>query len=316
VGNHVVKVEKGTFVRDYDVEVTQGVDFAIETPSDCSLPDPPPVGTITGRVCAPDGTTWLAGANVSITLTDGQVIETLSAAEGHWTLIGVPAGTHVVTVVVGSFVSTYEVTVPNNGSVAIPEDQCQIQQNVTIAVVDGTWDDVKSVLVNVGIENETITDFTSDWAEQLLVNYDQLAEFDILFGAGISAAGCLLDGAEAVGSVQRRGSYYYYGDTRLGQGRENTLDALNADDALRRWGAGLFSMWFLFEANYLVPSRLVLSDSRFRFLLFAIFYCSKIEEDTRRRLTEVAVNDLYGDGEPSAACAAEEDEAASEEEAQ
>jgi hypothetical protein len=157
------------------------LDFAVETPSDCSLPDPPPVGTITGRVCAPDGSTWLAGANVSITLTDGRVIETLSAAEGHWTLIGVPSGTHVVTVVVGSFVSTYEVTVPNNSSVAIPEDQCQIQQNVSIAVVDGQWDDVKSVLVNVGIENETITDFTSGWAEQLLLNYDQLAEFDILF---------------------------------------------------------------------------------------------------------------------------------------
>ena len=45
----------------------------------------------------------------------------------------------------------------------------------------------------------------------------KLAEFDILFGSGISANGCLLDAAEAVAVVQKRGSWYYCGDTKLAQ---------------------------------------------------------------------------------------------------
>lgn len=61
----------------------------------------------------------------------------------------------------------------------------------------------------------------------------KLAEFDILFGSGISSTGCLLDAAEAVEVVQRRGSWYYYGETRLAQGRDKTLEALKEDPALK-----------------------------------------------------------------------------------
>jgi recombination protein RecA len=62
----------------------------------------------------------------------------------------------------------------------------------------------------------------------------KLAEFDILFGSGISANGCLLDAAEAVGVVQRRGSYYFFGDERLGQGREKTLETIKGNDDIRQ----------------------------------------------------------------------------------
>lgn len=61
----------------------------------------------------------------------------------------------------------------------------------------------------------------------------KLAEFDILFGSGISVNGCLLDAAEAVGVVVRRGSYYFYGDERLGQGRDKTLETLKTNTTLR-----------------------------------------------------------------------------------
>jgi recombination protein RecA len=47
------------------------------------------------------------------------------------------------------------------------------------------------------------------------------AEFDILFGRGISRAGGVLDMGVELGLVQKSGSYFSYGDVRLGQGREN-----------------------------------------------------------------------------------------------
>ena len=59
------------------------------------------------------------------------------------------------------------------------------------------------------------------------------AEFDIMFAHGISALGCILDAAETGGAVTRRGSFYYLGETRLGQGRDKALAALAADPELK-----------------------------------------------------------------------------------
>jgi recombination protein RecA len=47
------------------------------------------------------------------------------------------------------------------------------------------------------------------------------AEFDIMYNEGISKAGDLLDVAVEHEIVQKRGAFYTFGDTRLGQGREN-----------------------------------------------------------------------------------------------
>jgi recombination protein RecA len=46
-------------------------------------------------------------------------------------------------------------------------------------------------------------------------------EFDIIFGEGISRAGDVLDVATGMEVVTRSGTYYNYGDLRLGQGRDN-----------------------------------------------------------------------------------------------
>ena len=47
------------------------------------------------------------------------------------------------------------------------------------------------------------------------------AEFDIMYGEGISKIGDLLDIAADVDIVKKSGSWYSYNDTKLGQGREN-----------------------------------------------------------------------------------------------
>jgi recombination protein RecA len=50
----------------------------------------------------------------------------------------------------------------------------------------------------------------------------QVAEFDIMYGEGISLEGDLLDLGVQYKVVQKSGAWYSYGDERIGQGRENT----------------------------------------------------------------------------------------------
>ena len=47
------------------------------------------------------------------------------------------------------------------------------------------------------------------------------AEFDIEFGQGISTSGCILDLGIEHNIVTKSGSFFSYGDERLGQGRNN-----------------------------------------------------------------------------------------------
>jgi len=58
------------------------------------------------------------------------------------------------------------------------------------------------------------------------------AEFDIMYNEGISKVGDILDLAVEYQIIDKRGSYYNYGETRLGQGRENTKDTLRQNPEL------------------------------------------------------------------------------------
>jgi recombination protein RecA len=53
------------------------------------------------------------------------------------------------------------------------------------------------------------------------------AEFDVIYGKGISKSGDVLDLAALKGFVTRSGTYFNYGETRLGQGRDNARTYLD-----------------------------------------------------------------------------------------
>ena len=54
----------------------------------------------------------------------------------------------------------------------------------------------------------------------------RVAEFDVMYGEGISMEGGLLDVGVASGIVAKTGAWFNYGETRLGQGREAAKDFL------------------------------------------------------------------------------------------
>jgi len=54
----------------------------------------------------------------------------------------------------------------------------------------------------------------------------RLAEFDIMFGRGISKEGDLIDLGVSLGIVKKTGTFFSFGDIKLGQGRENAKEYL------------------------------------------------------------------------------------------
>ncbi len=60
------------------------------------------------------------------------------------------------------------------------------------------------------------------------------SEVDIHFGQGISRSASILDAATAHGIVQRTGTWFSFGELKLGQGRDNARDFLDANPELAR----------------------------------------------------------------------------------
>ncbi len=61
----------------------------------------------------------------------------------------------------------------------------------------------------------------------------RIAEFDLMYGTGISKEGSILDLGVEEGIVAKSGAWYTYGTERLGQGREAAKDFLRENPALR-----------------------------------------------------------------------------------
>ncbi|NLF16543.1 MAG: recombinase RecA [Lentisphaerae bacterium] len=59
------------------------------------------------------------------------------------------------------------------------------------------------------------------------------AEFDIMYSEGISRSGSILDVALEMKLIEKRGSWFSFQDSQVGQGREQTKQALDADPELQ-----------------------------------------------------------------------------------
>jgi recombination protein RecA len=57
-------------------------------------------------------------------------------------------------------------------------------------------------------------------------------EFDIMYGEGISKVGELIDLGVKAGVIEKSGSWYSWGDERIGQGRENAKAFLKANPSV------------------------------------------------------------------------------------
>ncbi len=54
----------------------------------------------------------------------------------------------------------------------------------------------------------------------------KVAEFDIVYGKGVSQSGCVVDLAVEYGIIKKTGAWFSYNDEKIGQGKENTKDFL------------------------------------------------------------------------------------------
>jgi recombination protein RecA len=59
-------------------------------------------------------------------------------------------------------------------------------------------------------------------------------EFDIIFGEGISKEGEMVDLGVEAGVIEKAGTWYAYGETRIGQGKENSKDYLKKHEEVAK----------------------------------------------------------------------------------
>ncbi len=184
-GSYTVVVQHVSYNQSFPVNVVAGQTVRVE-PQGATCPDVVgPVGEIRGRICAPNGTTWLANARVWVDTPQGTV-ETQTDANGRFVLTNVPPGTYTVNVLAGSFQTQFpNVVVRSNEITEIGDspDQCvPLEDNHKIAVVTGEWDQVQVVLNRLGINNiDLYSGEDASYVQTLLGDYTLMQTYDVIF---------------------------------------------------------------------------------------------------------------------------------------
>jgi hypothetical protein len=213
-GAQLLQIQKNAFFASHEIVVIPGQSISVPSPTTCE-PPPPPAGSgvIEGRVCAPDGTTWLSDATVYVERDDGTRAQASTDVDGNYRLTGVPSGTQTVIITKGSFTTSLQVEVVADQTTRVPEDQCQLDApDLKIAVVTGSFDRVQDVLTSIGVDPANVTiyngaGFGTSWRRDLLEDYVVLSQYDIVFlNCGLDESGFLtplLSNATAVANIRR-----------------------------------------------------------------------------------------------------------------
>lgn len=183
-GDQVLVAIAPTFHKTEPVTVIAGAVITVDIGGACGIPAPLSFGAVEGRVCSPDGGTWLVDATASIVPAgDDVAIADQTDVDGHYRLEQVPAGPQRLVIEKGSFRRELDVVIPANDTLVLPEDECALDADeLNIAVVRGSqFDHVENVLSSIGVDIDRLDIYDGDWAEQLLSADERVRDYDILF---------------------------------------------------------------------------------------------------------------------------------------
>lgn len=155
------------------------------------VPDPGECGPgmIQGQTCRPNEGV-LPNANVTLEGFDCSeepfTMNTTADSEGFYEFEDVPAGVHEMTITSGSFQVSEEISV-REGEITDRESEdaklCIESEEVEIAVVTGTFDDIPGLLEPMDIDFDVINTSSadSDSTAAFFGNLDELLQYDIIF---------------------------------------------------------------------------------------------------------------------------------------
>lgn len=144
-------------------------------------------GEIIGQTCRPDEAV-LPGAEITLEGIDCDGyefdMETQADDQGYYEFEDVPAGTHELTVTSGSWVDTDDVTVQKGQTTDLTTEAaklCLEGDTVDIAVLEGSFDDIGSILDGLGIDYELYGTSGSTPISTLVEDLDAMKDYDIIF---------------------------------------------------------------------------------------------------------------------------------------
>jgi recombination protein RecA len=95
----------------------------------------------------------------------------------------------------------------------------------------------------------------------------RIAEFDVVFGKGISTLGCLIDLAEETGVITRKGAWYSYNGDNISQGRDNGIKYMEENpefaQAIEQQVRQKLEMGAVVSANSVAPTEVEEEDEAY-----------------------------------------------------
>jgi hypothetical protein len=231
----------GCLVENQISGVTDPEEPADTDDPDGGVDDPDPLegmGAVEGRICAPNGETWVGGASVYVEHPDGRIAQTLSDSEGRFRLEGVAPGIHLLIVQKGSLLTRFRVEVFRERTTTLPERECLSQGDLKIAVVTGEFDQIQRILDRLGLEYDLVDGMGGSDHLDLLLSERRIDEYDLVFlNCGMDTQWWAWRGqvGENIHRYVRRGGKVYTSDmtyTVMEAAVPDALDFLGHDELL------------------------------------------------------------------------------------